>query len=116
MQDITLESVYNQAVKLPLEEQQKLIDAISARLNRNPLGKLVHSSVPYKDRSRSHQWLKENSHKYIGEWLALDDGKLIAHGKVAAEVFAKAAALGCERPLIFLVADPTTPTFQTRRG
>ena len=109
MQDVTLESVYKQAAKLLPDEQQKLIDAISARLKRKPLGKRVHPSVPYKDRSREHQWLRENSHNYIGEWLALDDGKLIAHGKVAAEVFAEAEALGYERPLIFFVADPATP-------
>ena len=111
MQDITLESVYKQAVKLPPEEQQKLIDAISARLKGKTLGKRVPPSVPYRDRSREYRWLKENSHKYIGQWLALDDGKLIAHGKVAAEVFAKAAALGYVRPFIFLVADLKTPTF-----
>jgi hypothetical protein len=109
MQEVTLESVYQQATKLPPEEQQKLIDAISARLKKKPLGRRVHPSVLYKDRSREHQWLRENSHHYVGEWLALDDGKLIAHGKVAKEVFAEAAALGYEQPLVFFVADPATP-------
>ena len=109
MQDITLENVYKQAKQLPPEEQQKLIDAIRLRLKRKPLGKRVHPSVPYKDRSREHQWLRENSHHYIGEWLALDDGKLIAHGKVAKDVFAEARASGYERPLVFFVPDPATP-------
>lgn len=109
MQDITLENVYKQAKQLPPEEQQKLIDAISARLKKKPLGKRVQPAVPYKDRSREHQWLRDNSHNYIGEWLALDDGKLIARGKVAAEVFAEADALGYSCPLIFFVADPATP-------
>lgn len=109
MQDVTLENVYKQAKQLPPEEQQKLIDAISAWLKRKPLGKRVQPAVPYKDRAREHQWLRENSDSYIGEWLALDDGKLIAHGKVAKEVFAEASALGYERPLIFFVPDPATP-------
>lgn len=109
MSEITLENVYNQAKQLPPDEQQKLIEAISHRLQKKPLGRRVHPSVPYKDRSREHQWLRENSHNYIGQWLALDDGKLIAHGKIAKEVFAEARALGYVRPLIFFVADPATP-------
>ncbi|MBS1810982.1 MAG: hypothetical protein JST84_22655 [Acidobacteria bacterium] len=109
MQDITLESVYQQAKKLPPEDQQKLVEAISTRLRKAPLGKRVHPAVPYKDRSREQQWLRENSHLYIGEWLALDDGKLVAHGKIAKEVFAEARAQGYERPLTFFVADPATP-------
>ena len=111
MPDITLENVYKQVTRLPSEDQQKLIEAISARLKRKTLGKRVQPSIPYKDRSREHQWLKENSLNYIGEWLALDDGKLIAHGKVAAEVFAASDALGYEQPLIFFVEDPSIPTF-----
>ncbi len=52
MQDITLENVYKQVTQLPSEDQQKLIEAISARLKRKTLGKRVQPSVPYKDRSR----------------------------------------------------------------
>ena len=111
MQDITLESIYKQVTQLPSEDQQKLLEAISARLKRKTLGKRVQPSVPYKDRSREHQWLRENSHNYIEQWVALDDGKLIAHGKTAAEVFAEADELGYERPLVFFVEDPTIPTF-----
>lgn len=109
MQDNTLEKIYQQVTKLPPEDQQKLVEAINARLKRKPLGKRVQPSVPYKDRSREHQWLRENSQNYIEQWVALDDGKLIAHGKTAAEVFAQADALGYKQPLVFFVPDPLTP-------
>jgi Family of unknown function (DUF5678) len=109
MSDVTFETIYRQVRQLPPEDQQRLIEAIGAGLKKKPLGKRVQPSVPYKDRSREHQWLRENSHNYIGQWLALDDGTLIAHGKVAKAVFAEAGALGYERPLVFFVPDPATP-------
>ncbi len=111
MQDITLENVYKQAKQLPPEEQQKLIEAIGARLKRKPLGKRVHPRVPYKDRSREHQWLRENSRNYIGQWVVLEGDQLLSHGTNAKEVFAAADAAGIERPLYFFVEDPDIPTF-----
>lgn len=111
MQDVTLENVYKQAKQLPPEEQQKLIDAISVRLKRKPLGKRVQPSVPYKDRSREHQWLRENSRNYIGQWVVLEGDQLLAHGTNAKEVFAAADATGIDRPLHFFVEDPDLPTF-----
>jgi Family of unknown function (DUF5678) len=111
MQDVTLENVYKQAKQLPPEEQQKLIDVISARLKRPPPGKRVKPSVPYKDRSREHQWLRENSRKYIGQWVVLEGDQLLSHGTNAKEVFAAADITGIERPLYFFIEDPDVPTF-----
>ncbi|HEX4949553.1 MAG TPA: hypothetical protein VFZ34_22950 [Blastocatellia bacterium] len=111
MSEITLENVYRQAQQLPPEEQQKLIEAISARLKKKPLGQRVHPSVPYKDRSREHQWLRENSRKYIGQWVGLEGDRLLVHGTDAKEVFAAADATGVDRPLHFFVEAPDLPTF-----
>lgn len=111
MQDITLENVYKQAAQLPLEDQQKLIEAISVRLQRRPFGKRVKPSAPYKDRSREHQWLKENGRAYIGQWVVLEGDQLLSHGTNAKEVFATAKAKGIERPLYFFIEDPDIPTF-----
>ncbi|MBL8205615.1 MAG: hypothetical protein JNM09_15375 [Blastocatellia bacterium] len=111
MSDVTLENIYRQATQLPPEDQQKLIDAISARLKKKTLGKRVQPSVPYKDRSREHQWLRENSRKYIGQWVVLEGDQLLAHGTNAKEVFAAADSTGIDRPLHFFVEDPDLPTF-----
>ena len=111
MQEITLENVYKQVTQLPSEDQQKLIEAISARLKRKTLGKRVQPSVPYKDRSREHQWLRKNSRNYVGQWVVLEGDQLLSHGTNAKEVFAAADATGVERPLHFFVEYPDIATF-----
>jgi Family of unknown function (DUF5678) len=103
MQNITLETIYQQATQLPPEQQQKLVDAINARLKRKPLGKRVHPSVPYKDRSHEHQWLRENSRNYVGQWVVLEGDQLLSHGTNAKEVFAAADLTGIDRPLHFFI-------------
>lgn len=111
MQDITLENVYKQVTQLPSEDQQKLIEAISARLKRRTLGKRVQPSVPYKDRSREHQWLRDNSHNYVGQWVVLEGDQLLSHGTNAKEVFAAADLTRIDRPLHFFIEDSTIATY-----
>jgi len=113
----TFEQVLNMVQQWPAAEREKLIRAL-ARENRerdepslDPLGRIVRPPVASKDRSRENQWLAEHQREYIGQWVALEGGRLIAHGEDAAEVFAAADASGVERPMVIYVEDPDAPPF-----
>ncbi|MDQ3010720.1 MAG: DUF5678 domain-containing protein, partial [Acidobacteriota bacterium] len=61
---------------------------------------------PYIDRKLEYGWLKQHERKYIGQWIALKDDQILAHGGNAREVSAKARELGVHDALVLLVEDP----------
>jgi Family of unknown function (DUF5678) len=52
------------------------------------------------DPAPAMEWLRLHSKEYGGEWVALDGGRLIAHGPDAMEVYAAAEADGAYLPMI----------------
>jgi hypothetical protein len=74
-------------------------------------GRRVSPPVPYKDRSREYEWLKEHAREYARQWVALEGDQLISYGSNAAEVFAAADASGVERPFFVHIEDPDGPPF-----
>jgi Family of unknown function (DUF5678) len=52
------------------------------------------------DPTPAMEWLRLHSKEYGGQWVALDGGRLIAHGPDAMEVYAAAKADGAYLPLI----------------
>jgi Arc/MetJ-type ribon-helix-helix transcriptional regulator len=53
-----------------------------------------------QDAPANLEWLNTNREGYIGEWVALHKGRLIAHGKNGLEVFEAAQAQGINPPLM----------------
>src|SRR5262249_1899715 len=96
----------------PAAERERLIRALSCEgRERNgvivdPPGRIVPPPVVSKDRASENRWLAEHQREYIGQWVALEGERLIAHGEDAAEVFAEADASGIERPMVIYVEDP----------
>lgn len=117
MNQATFEQVLNWVQQWPAAEREKLIRALSSEdQNRDGTvgaypGKIVAPPVVSKDRSRENQWLAEHQREYIGQWVALEGDRLIAHGENAPEVFAAADASGIERPMVIYVEDPDAPPF-----
>lgn len=35
----------------------------------------------YNERKLESEWLRDHSHEYPGEWVALDGNRLLAHGR-----------------------------------
>ncbi|MEP7339291.1 MAG: DUF5678 domain-containing protein [Acidobacteriota bacterium] len=60
--------------------------------------------VPPVDLSRELQWLKEHRHEYPEQWVALEGGRLIAHGPQAREVYAAARAAGIKSPFVEFIS------------
>jgi hypothetical protein len=113
----TFDQVFNIVQQWPASEREKLIRALSSesRERNGPVvdqpGRIVPPPVVSKDRSRENQWLADHQREYIGQWVALEGDRLIAHGEDAAEVFAAADASGIERPMVIYVEDPDAPPF-----
>jgi Family of unknown function (DUF5678) len=98
----TFDQVFNIVQQWPASEREKLIRALSSESRER---------IVSKDRSRENQWLADHQREYIGQWVALEGDRLIAHGEDAAEVFAAADASGIERPMVIYVEDPDAPPF-----
>ncbi|MFN7946881.1 MAG: DUF5678 domain-containing protein [Blastocatellia bacterium] len=117
MSSVTVESILSQINQLPLSEREQLRAILadqpqsSAESLKNPDAPStpVKPLFPSKDRTREFQWLAEHQREYIGQWIALEGDRLIAHSHKADEVFATVKAAGIDRPLICLVEDPDLP-------
>lgn len=87
-----------------------LVEAVSeaeqeAR-SKIPPGRIISINAPYIDRTQEYEWMKQHEREYIGQWVALKGGRLIAHGAIAKEVFAKTRELGAPDALVYLVENP----------
>jgi len=69
----------------------------------SPLPRVLAKNLPFKDRSREAEWLREHHHEYAGQWVALDGGKLIASGDDLKEVVRTARQLGVPDALMMRV-------------
>jgi len=48
-------------------------------------------------------WLRENRHRFVGQWIAVKEGKLLGVGTNALDVYNLAKRKGVKRPLVVLV-------------
>jgi hypothetical protein len=80
----------------------RLLEDIRSALEetREDAGKL---SADIKYRKREYQWMKEHRDEYLGEHLALEGDKLIAHGKNLRQVMNEADKAGARQPLFVYV-------------
>lgn len=56
--------------------------------------------APMIDASKELRWLKEHRHEYMGQWIALDGDRLVAHGTNAREIFQTAREAGIKVPFV----------------
>jgi hypothetical protein len=129
MTDITVENLFNQIAQLPPPEQSRLWRMLEPLVkpaqvengmpaepamvkNAVPVPaptKKKLEPIPLPDRMREMQWLHDHAREYIGQWVALDGDRLIAHGPDAKAVYAAARADGAYLPLVDSVPDPDRP-------
>jgi hypothetical protein len=64
------------------------------------------SDRPARDHTPSFEWIRAHASEYWGEWLALLDGRLIAHGKDSGDVLREARANSPEPDFLFFFAGP----------
>jgi hypothetical protein len=103
-----LESVLEQALRLPASVQEQLLQQLlvncpQATAATTPRGKRVPLPFTPKDCARELKWLDAHRHEYAGQWVAVEGDQLIAHDEKAKAVFAACDAAG--------VADPYFTSF-----
>jgi predicted DNA-binding antitoxin AbrB/MazE fold protein len=95
-----LDAVYEHGVLRPLQplalgENQRV--RLTLEESTSPLS--WESSEPVNERREDMQWLAKDSGPYEGQWVALEGGRLVAHGTQLALVSEAAEAAGVEEPL-----------------
>ncbi len=89
-----IEAIYSNGVFHPLEhltlhEGQHV--RLTVHVNSEP-------AEPMNERREEMVWLANESGPYAGQWVALDGGRLLAHGSRLAEVSTAARAAGVDQP------------------
>jgi len=60
---------------------------------------------------KTEKWLRENREKYMGQWVALEGDRLIAHGPDALKVHAEAKAAGIAVPFVEHIVEEKEPFY-----
>jgi|ERR1700752_2102675 len=90
----TLEQILEEAKKLPLEEQRRLRAALGA-LESNG------DTMPrYRTNEEERAWIEAHRDEYLGQWVALDGDRLLAHGSDAKKVYDSARQQGITAPYL----------------
>jgi hypothetical protein len=114
MSPITAETLFHQITSLPFSEKVKLRALLDDQLQNPEVetnGAKLVKPIPVPDPEPSMCWMKEHSHEYGGQWVALDGDRLIAHGANADEVFVAADADGAYLPLVTYIPPADAPPF-----
>jgi Arc/MetJ-type ribon-helix-helix transcriptional regulator len=92
----------NTAVRILLED-----DRVAAQ---RPVRADLKSLELAQDAPANLKWLNKNRAAYLGEWVALYKGQLIAHGKNGLDVFEAAQSQGINPPLMHRIVpeDPVS--------
>jgi Family of unknown function (DUF5678) len=110
MSQLTFEQVVNAIVEMPASEKARLLDLLSAQLTVNgeernaeqDQVKLVEP-IPLPDPGPNRRWMEEHTEQYRGQWVALDNGQLIAHGADGIAVAKAADDSGAPIPLLVFI-------------
>ena len=111
---ITIEAVYEAGILKPLAPLPELAEHSRVRLTIEPASKPVpkvrrtaHGATDY---SKLNEWLRQNRDKYRGQWVVLDQDRLIGHTadtKAVQAIFDQARAEGVRAPFVeFINEDP----------
>jgi hypothetical protein len=99
----TLEQIIEQAKNLPVEEQRRL---------RAALGELEsngNAQPAYRTRERERSWIATHRDEYLGQWVAVEDDRLVAQGKDPRQVYLAARDAGIEVPYLVRVEKREEP-------
>lgn len=90
----TFEEVFEEARKLPIEEQRRLRAALYAFDTNGG----TRPALRTKEQERA--WIEVHRDEYLGQWVALDGDNLIAHGVDPRGVYEEARAQGITAPYL----------------
>ena len=94
----TLEQVINEVRTLSPTEKRTLRQVLDDHLEEPPSTQVSTPDYPTHEKERA--WLEAHRDEYLGEWVALDGDRLLAHGSDARIVYEAARAKGVEAPFV----------------
>jgi hypothetical protein len=102
-----MNATFEQAIEvirqLPPVEREKIKDWLE-----HENGNRTEKDNDFEERQRRFQhsmkWIQENREEFDGQWVALDGGKLLAHGTDGKKVHAEAQNKGIKTPLMHRVS------------
>src|SRR5262249_2340723 len=101
-----IENLLSQIAVLPISEKLKLRDFIDEQIGgemaASGAAKFVEP-IPLPDPEPNNRWMEEHADEYAGQWVAIVDGKLLASGTNAQDVFAVAQASGAYLPTLTFI-------------
>jgi len=97
----SLEQILNEARKLPIEDRRRL----RAELDEPE----SNSEAQSANRTHERAWIESHCDEYLGQWVAVENATLIAHGKNPRQVYLAARAAGIEIPYLVRVAKRERP-------
>ncbi len=86
--------VLEQIATLTTEEQRELLALLSPPTTKNGAseqtvnGEILMKTAPGYDHTPRLQWLKDHAADYVGQYIAMDGDKLLAHGSDPEKVYA----------------------------
>ena len=90
----TVNQIVEEAKKLPAEERRRLRIALESL---DPSGEAAPSSSRH---AQERAWIQAHRKEYLGQWVALDGDRLVAHGADARSVYLAAREAGISPPHI----------------
>lgn len=92
-----LDEIVEQTKQLSDEDRDKLMQILQEQKNK-----------PQQTESQGYVspdtiWIKEHHDEYAGNYVALQDGELVAYGKTIKEADTKAKAKGVKNPLLHYI-------------
>jgi hypothetical protein len=110
MSQITFEQVVSAIAEMPDSEKERLLGLLSAQLavngekHANELGQVKFvDPIPLPDPEPNRRWIENHSEEYRGQWVALYNGQLIAHGIDGIAVARTADESGTPIPLLVFI-------------
>ena len=108
-----LNQLLEQAKTLSEEERRLLATCLLAGAETQASEKkqtfAVDNAIKY--RAQEYEWIREHTHEYPGQWVALDGDRLYAHGSSAREVFEEAKRAGATLPYMVRIDSPDEVPF-----
>jgi predicted DNA-binding antitoxin AbrB/MazE fold protein len=113
---ITIEAIYEAGILRPLAPLPDIADKSRVRVTiepaNRPAPKVRRSPYGAIDYSRLREWLRENRDKNRGQWVVLDQDRLIGHTAKADEVAAiiqQARDEGVRSPFVEFISEDDEP-------
>jgi predicted DNA-binding antitoxin AbrB/MazE fold protein len=115
---ITIEANYEAGILKPLAPLPELADKSRVQVTIEPADrpapKVRRSPPGATDYSRLREWLRQSRDKYRGQWVVLDQDRLVAHTANPDEVAAiiqRARDEGVRSPFVKLIPEDDEPTW-----